>query len=292
MTEDQGSLVTGGGATVAVIGGGISGLAAAWELSCSSCSSSAQPGTRIVVLEASPRLGGHLRSGTVGDRVVDLGADAFLARRPEAVQLCEELAIEGTLVAPGSSKASVWAKGALRTLPEGLVLGVPTRMGPLVRSGIISPLGLARAGLDVILPHRPDASSPSQPMQDRSVGDLVRSRLGGEVNELLAGPLVGGINAGLVDDLSAQTVFPALLEASRKGGSLMRALRAPLPRPQNGAAPVFLTPLCGHGEPARDAGFRTARKRRRIADVRTGRARRACRERRLGTRHAVDDARS
>jgi oxygen-dependent protoporphyrinogen oxidase len=239
-----------------VIGGGISGLSAAWELS----SSSSPQGTRIVVLEASSRLGGNLRSSDVGGRVVDLGADAFLARRPEAVELCRELGIEDTLVAPGSPTASVWAKGALRPLPGGLVLGVPTRLGPLARSGIISPLGLARVGIDLISPRRADASSAAG---DRSVGEVVASRLGGEVRDMFAGPLVGGIHAGRVDELSAEAVFPALLEASRKSGSLMRALRPPddptragpgsrseaTPAPTGGTptggTPVFLSPVSG-----------------------------------------------
>ncbi len=238
--------VAGGGATVAVIGGGISGLSAAWELS-----SSSPPGTRIVVLEASSRLGGHLQAATVGGRVVDLGADAFLARRQEAVELCRELGIEDSLVAPGSSTASVWAKGALRPLPEGLVLGVPTRWGPLARSGIISPLGLARAGIDLVMPARRKRGESQS--SDRAVGEIVGRRLGSEVRDLLVGPLVGGIHAGSADDLSAQAVFPALLEASRKGGSLMRLLRQPtgesnggpdgLPPGRNG--PVFLTPVSG-----------------------------------------------
>jgi len=241
--------------TVVVVGGGISGLSAAWELS-----SSSPPGTRIFVLEASPRLGGNLRSSEVGGRVVDVGADAFLARRPEALELCKELGIEETLVAPGSQTASVWAKGALRPLPAGLVLGVPTRIGPLARSGIISPLGVARAGVDLVGSLRPDAGSATE---DRSVGDVVASRLGSEVRDLLAGPLVGGIHAGRADDLSAEAVFPALLEASRKKGSLMRALRQPggptragsgspdesPPAPtggaQTGASPVFFSPVSG-----------------------------------------------
>ena len=213
------------------------------------------------MLEASPRLGGNLRSSEVGGRVVDVGADAFLARRPEALELCKELGIGDTLVAPGSQTASVWAKGALRPLPAGLVLGVPTRIGPLARSGIISPLGVARAGIDLVAPLRPDAGSATE---DRSVGEVVASRLGSEVRDLLAGPLVGGIHAGSADDLSAEAVFPALLEASRRKGSLdARALRQPAgptragsgstdesPRAptggaQTGASPVFFSPLSG-----------------------------------------------
>lgn len=208
---------SGTGKTVVVVGGGISGLSAAWELS-----SRAEAGTRIVVLESTDRLGGLLRSESIGGRQIDVAADAFLARRPEAIDLCGELGISEELVSPSSSHASVWSRGAVRRLPEGLVLGVPTRIGPLARSGIVSMAGVARAALDLVMPARQERSSPPP---DESIGEIVTRRLGRQVSDLITGPLVGGINAGRVDDLSAEAVFPALIDASRRGGSLMRAVR-------------------------------------------------------------------
>ena len=237
---------TAGGQTIAIIGGGISGLSAAWEL----CTT-APDTTRIVVLEASDRVGGLLRSVGIGGRQIDVGADAFLARRPEAKQLCDELGISPDLVPPRSGHASVWARGSLRALPDGLVLGVPTRLGPLARSGIVSATALARASLDLVLP------AARQVVDDMSVGEIVSRRLGHEVKDLVAGPLVGGINAGRVDELSAEAVFPALLDAYRDGGSLMRELRSDTSAPAGGGpgavtagaggapAPVFLTPSSG-----------------------------------------------
>jgi oxygen-dependent protoporphyrinogen oxidase len=103
----------------------------------------------------------------------------------------------------------------------------------------MSPVGLARAGLDLVMPFKPDPSSSNG---DRSVGELVRGRLGSEVRDMLAGPLIGGIHAGRVDDMSAQAVFPALLDASREHGSLMRALR---PRTPPNPSPIFLSPTTG-----------------------------------------------
>jgi protoporphyrinogen/coproporphyrinogen III oxidase len=243
--------------TFAIVGGGIAGLSAAWELAGACANSSRSCPTRIVVFESSDRLGGHIRAADVGDRNVDVGPDAFLARRPEAVALCEEIGIDGGLVAPGSSKAFVWSRGSLRGMPAGLVLGAPTRIGPLARSGIVSYTGIARAALDLVLPR---TASGSESSRDRSVGEIVSSRLGREVTDSLTGPLVGGINAGRVDDLSAEAVFPALLEASRRGGSLMRALRRASPQPGTPAGvhvaggatgagsdvpPVFLAPTGG-----------------------------------------------
>ncbi len=236
--------------TVAVVGGGIAGLSAAWELV------RAEPAVRVIVFEGDGRLGGKLRTGTFGGREVDLGPDAFVARRPEALALCAELGLTEDLVAPGVRGASVWARGRLRPLPDGLALGVPTRFGPLLRSGICSPAGLARPALDLLWPARGTpgrgASGPGSPggetESDLAVGGVVRRRMGAQVTSRLAGPLIGGIHAGNVDLMSAAAVFPALLEADRQRGSLMRALAATLPaRATTGETPVFLTLRGGMG---------------------------------------------
>ena len=148
-------------------------------------------------------------------------------------ELCDELGLTDALVAPGASGASLWARGRLRMMPDGVNLGVPTRAWPMVRSGILGPAGLVRAGLDLVLPHRGDPGATA----DRSVGDIVGSRLGHEVVERLVDPLVGGIHAGGVDDLSAESTFPPLLAADRRSGSLIRALRQPAAPGQAPSAP-------------------------------------------------------
>ncbi len=202
--------------TVAVVGAGIAGLAAAWELVGGG---SGSPGPEVHVFEASDRVGGTLESAELAGRTVDLAADAFLARRPEATDLCAELGLTGSLVPVGASGASIWARGRLRMMPAGLHLGVPTRWWPLVRSGILGPLEAVRPALDLVTPHRPDAVSG-----DRSVGAIVGERLGTAVVERLVDPLVGGIHAGSVAELSAAATFPALIAASHQTGSLMRNL--------------------------------------------------------------------
>jgi oxygen-dependent protoporphyrinogen oxidase len=236
-------------AAVAVVGGGIAGLSAAWELT------GAAPGTRVIVLESDERLGGKLRTGAIGGRAVDLGPDAFLARRPEAVELCRELGLGDELVSPGSRRAFVWARGRLRPLPAALALGVPTRIGPLARSGILSPLGVGRVAVDLVgwpwrgrqatggrsggpgRPERPDR--PDRP--DRPVADITRQRLGREVTERLVDPLIGGIHAGDTSSMSAAAVFPALLDAASRPGSLMRALRPQPVTTGRDDEPVFYT---------------------------------------------------
>ena len=239
---------------VVVVGGGISGLAAAYEASGGTRPSGAG-GPVVHLLDAGPRPGGVLRAERIDPpppegfpvglprRLVDLGPDGFLARRPEAETLCREIGLGPELMPIGASGASVWARGRRRALPEGLVLGVPSRFWPLARSGVVGLGGSLRVLLDVVSP-RPDLRGP---LGDRAVGPLVRRKLGRRVVQTLAGPLIGGIHAGDVSDMSAASVFPLLLEASHRRGSLMRSLRLALAR---GASPT--------GGPAGPSGEPTA----------------------------------
>ncbi len=227
--------------TIAVVGGGIAGLAAAWELVAGSPVDRGVPdgsgtgsgddggedsdgvtgtGPRVVVFEADARFGGKLRAETIGDRRVDVAADAFLARRPEATGLCDELGLTDQLVPMGASGASIWARHRLRPMPDGLNLGVPTRWWPLARSGILGPTESARVLKDLVLPHL----GTGQQFGDETVGEIVGRRLGRPVVERMADPLIGGINAGNVDQLSAAATFPVLIAASHQSGSLMRRL--------------------------------------------------------------------
>lgn len=218
---------------VVVVGGGITGLAAAWELS-SSATSQPEP-TEIVVLESSDRVGGMLRSDDLAGRVVDMGADGFLGRRPEAVELCREIGLEDKLVPIAARGASVWSRGRLRMLPEGHAMGIPTRFWPTARSGILGFGGSLALARDALLP-RPDVRGP---LGDRAVGPLVARKLGRRVVDQLADPLIGGIHAGTVDDMSAAAVFPPLLSAAHRRGGLMRSLRAETPVPDPDGPPLF-----------------------------------------------------
>jgi protoporphyrinogen/coproporphyrinogen III oxidase len=204
--------------TVVVVGGGVAGLAAAWELVTGSREGS-RP--RVLVLESGARTGGKLRTEWFAGGPVDVGADGFLARRPEAVELCSEIGMSEELEPVGARGASVWARGKLRALPEGLVLGVPTRLAPLARSHILGPAAVARVGLDRVLP-RPDIRSP---IGDRAIGPLVAHKLGRRVVDVLVDPLVGGIHAGTTADMSAAAVFPMLLTAAQRRGSFTRSMR-------------------------------------------------------------------
>jgi oxygen-dependent protoporphyrinogen oxidase len=228
---------------VVVVGGGISGLAAAWELSGGGDGVDVDPdgssgsGAHVIVLESASRLGGALDSAKFGGRIVDTGPDGFLGRRPEALDLCHEIGLGDALVPIAGRGAGVWARRRVRPLPDGLALGIPTRFWPAARSGILGlrgQLGLAR---DALLP-RPDVRGP---IGDRSIGPLVARKLGRRVSDRLVDPLIGGIHAGSVDDMSAAAVYPPLLAAAQRRGSLMRALRAQVsaPAPADGAPPLF-----------------------------------------------------
>jgi oxygen-dependent protoporphyrinogen oxidase len=206
--------------TVAVVGGGIAGLAAAWELS----GGAGGPGPEtphVVLLEADGRLGGKLRTEMFDGRPVDTGPDGFLGRRPEAAQLCREVGLGDRLRPIAASGASVWARGRARALPKDLALGIPTRFWPVARSGILGPGGTLRLWRDAAWPR----SNLRGRLGDRAIGPLVARKLGHQVVDRLVDPLIGGIHAGSVSDMSAAAMFPLLLVVSQRRGSFMRALR-------------------------------------------------------------------
>jgi oxygen-dependent protoporphyrinogen oxidase len=226
------------GREVVVVGGGITGLAAAWELS--GPAAGGRPAT-VTVLEAGTRLGGKIGSQDLGGQPVDSGPDAFVARVPDGVALCHELGLGEELIAPATNTALIWTRGRLRHLPDDTVLGVPTRLRTLGASKIVSPAGLARAGLDLVLPA--DASA-----DDRSVAAFIDARLGREVRERLVDPLLGGIHAGSTEHLSLAATAPQLDAARCEHRSLLRGLRPSPPEPGAAPAPVFLTPRRGLGQ--------------------------------------------
>ena len=213
-------MATPGSREVVVVGAGIAGLTAAYELTGGRVPLGTS-GPLVTVIETSERVGGKLEMTTVGGIQVDAGPDGVLARRREAVDLCEELGLSGDLRPIAASGASVWARGRLRSLPENLQLGIPTDWNALRRSRVLSPAGLLRALLDVIAP-RPASRGP---LQDRTIGALVGRKLGPEVVSTLVDPMIGGIIAGRVAEMSAAAMFPPLLSAAQQRGGLMAALR-------------------------------------------------------------------
>jgi oxygen-dependent protoporphyrinogen oxidase len=186
-----------------VVGGGVAGLTAARDL--------AAAGLSVLVLEGSPQVGGKLRLAQVAGVEVDAGAESMLARRPEAVGLAAELGID--LVHPVSGSSQLWTRGELRPLPRTL-LGVPLDLPGLAASGVLSDAGLERARHETVVPWRET---------DVSVAELLGSRLGPEVVDRLAEPLLAGVYAGHASNLSALAAIPQVVTLLREHGSLLAA---------------------------------------------------------------------
>jgi oxygen-dependent protoporphyrinogen oxidase len=216
-------------AHVVVIGGGITGLSAAYRLMRS------DPALRVTVLEADHRPGGRVCTEMFAGRPIDVGAEALLARVPQAAALCRELGLGERVVAPATDRPYVWSRGRLRPLPPRMLAGLPDGLLPLVRSRILSPAGLMRAGLDLVAPARPLE-------RDVTIGSLVRRRLGNEVHERLVDPLLGGIHAGSCDELSLRAVAPTFEAAMRTRKGLVRGLRTVSGAPARFAGGVDSSP--------------------------------------------------
>jgi oxygen-dependent protoporphyrinogen oxidase len=209
---------------VVVIGGGISGLATAYHLV-------RHGGRHVTVLEATPAPGGRIASATVGGVRVDTGPDALLLRAPAAAELVRDLGLDARLRPPAGGGAYLWSRGRLRPLPAGSMFGVPQRLWPLLRSGVLGPLGFVRAGADLVLPRR-------EPGPDPTLEQLLRPRFGRQVFERLIEPMLGGVHAGRAGRLSATSAVPEVAALVRRSRSLYLALRE---RPTTPSGPALMT---------------------------------------------------
>lgn len=189
----------------------------------------AEQGLTVRLFEAGDRVGGKLRAADVAGCRVDTGAEAMLARRPEAVALARELGLP--IVTPEPVSPSVYSRGALRPLPR-TVMGAPIDADSLRDSGVLSPEGLERALAEVSLP-------PELPSGDVSVGELIAGRFGDEVVDRLVEPLLGGVYAGNARRISARAAVPQLLAALQRGRLLQRTDPAPAPSVSATADSVF-----------------------------------------------------
>ncbi len=212
---------------IAVVGGGIAGLASAHA--------AIESGARVTLFEAGDRFGGViLTSPFAGQPAIDEGADAFLARVPWAVDLARKVSLGESLTSPATGKAAVWWD-VLHDIPEGLLLGLPTGFGGLARSSLMSWHGKLRAASEV-LRRRTDIAPDS-------IGNYVRARFGNEVHERLVDPLVGSIYAADTDHFSLAAI-PQLSELAVRSRSVLLGSRRPAAAP---SGPVFFTPLAGVG---------------------------------------------
>ncbi|KEI45924.1 protoporphyrinogen oxidase [Saccharopolyspora rectivirgula] len=211
---------------IAVVGGGISGLAAAHRLR-RELGRSAQ----IVLVEQSDRLGGKLRTVELAGRPYDVGAEAFLARRQDMQEFIAELGLAGEVVHPSSAGASIRAGGASHPVPKRTLMGVPESAQSV--GDVLSPEGAAAVAAEEQLPPLHLSG------EDISVGELLRSRVGDEVVDRLVEPLLGGVYAGDADHLGMRATMPALAAAFDRGATSV-----------TGAAAAALPPAADPGKPA------------------------------------------
>lgn len=208
---------------VLILGGGIAGLAAAWELH--------QNNVPFTLLEAGSRLGGVVYSEAVDGFNIDGGPDALLIQKPDGIRLCQELGLGPRLVATKLPRlAYIQRGGQLHALPAASVMGIPTEWGPFIKTSLFSWPGKIRMGMEMFIPKRTGTD-------DESIGSFMRRRFGNEAVEYLAEPLLAGIHAGDVDRLSIRALFPRFPETEERFGSLLRAFRSqPRPAPSKDGA--------------------------------------------------------
>ena len=197
---------------VIVVGGGIAGLATAYELH--------RRGVSFLLLERGARAGGVILSEEIDGYTFDAGPDALLVQKPDGIKLCEELGLGDRLVPTKPPRlAFIQRAGVLHPLPASSVLGIPTRVGPFVRTRLFSWPAKIRMGAEVFVP-------PLRDVEDESIGSFMTRRFGREATTYLAEPLLAGIHAGDVNRLSVRALFPRFIDAERTHGSLLRAFRA------------------------------------------------------------------
>jgi protoporphyrinogen/coproporphyrinogen III oxidase len=212
---------------VAIVGGGVAGLAAAHALS--------KRGASFLLLEAAPTFGGVIRTERSEGFLMEGGPDAILAQKPEGLALCRELGLGDRLVPTNPRVRAVFVlhRGRLHPLPEGMMLAVPTRILPFLTSGLFSWAGKIRMGLDLVVPARRETG-------DESIADFLRRRFGQECVTRLGEPLLAGIHSGDPECLSIGATFPRFVDLERRHGSLIRGLwSTPRPAPNKTQGSAF-----------------------------------------------------
>ncbi|MFN2431454.1 MAG: protoporphyrinogen oxidase, partial [Gemmatimonadota bacterium] len=197
--------------SVAVVGGGVTGLAAAHRL--------ARLGVETLLLERADRWGGVVRTEEVEGFLLEAGPDSFLVRKPAAAELCAELGLAGEMIPtdPARRGSFMLRRGRLHPLPEGLTSLVPTRFAPLVRTRLLSPAAKLRVLTEPFV-------ARGAGLADESLAGFFRRRLGREASRSLIEPLVRGIYGGDPERLSLRATFPQLADLERRHGSLLVGL--------------------------------------------------------------------
>ncbi|MUK90101.1 protoporphyrinogen oxidase [Ornithinibacillus sp. L9] len=209
--------------TIVIVGGGITGLSAAYYLQKEIKANSLPYEVKLV--EASERLGGKIQTYQKDGFTIERGPDSFLARKKPAVKLAEEVGLGEQLIRNGTGQSYILVNNQLHKMPSGAFMGIPTQVRPFLFSGIFSMKGKLRAGFDFILPK-------GEPISDQSLGAFFRRRFGDELVENLIEPLLSGIYAGDIDDMSLMSTFPNFYKLEQEHRSLVKGLQKSMPKPQ------------------------------------------------------------
>lgn len=199
---------------VAIVGGGITGLAAAFYLN-----KDQQEAYDFTLFEQSGRLGGKIQTLKRDGFIIERGPDSLVARKPSGVKLIQDVGLEADLVGNHAGQSYVLNHDELHPIPGGAIMGIPTEIQPFIETSLFSLKGKARAAFDLILPRQ------SRENVDQSLGHFFRKRLGHEVVENLIEPLLSGIYSGDIDELSLMATFPQFYEVERKHRSLILGMK-------------------------------------------------------------------
>lgn len=219
---------------VVVVGAGIGGLTAGWVLRNGPAADPTRRDVEVVVLEAHDDVGGKLATGVLAGQAFDMGAEAYLARRPEAERLARRVGLGDDLREPAQQGVWLWQREGLRRYPQRTVFGIPTDTAALATSGTVSPRTVARAVAE--------ATTPREPLHDdHCVAAALAPRFGRELVETLVEPLLGGVYAGSVDRLSMRSANPILAAAAASSRSYIGFMRDHRRRTAAVTGPVFRT---------------------------------------------------
>lgn len=208
---------------VVIVGGGIAGLSAAHDLT--------RAGVDCTIFEKKPRLGGVIETCAWEGCTIDTGPDSFISAKPEALALIKEVGLESEVIGSNDHQRTtyIWKKGRLVALPEGVMMIVPSKVMPMVKSPLLS--WATKIGMGFEMLRRP----PASPEPDRSVAEFVIDHFGQETLDYLAEPLLSGVYGGDPAQLSIASVLPRFLEMETKSGSLVRAVMAAKRPPSGGS---------------------------------------------------------
>lgn len=205
---------------VVIVGGGITGLSAAYYLQ-KEIKEKKLP-YEVKLVEASNRLGGKIKTVKKAGFTIERGPDSFLERKRPAGKLAEELGMTSQLVRNGTGQAYILVHNKLHKMPKGSFMGIPTQMRPFLFSGIFSMKGKLRAGFDFVIPKGKQTG-------DQSLGTFLRRRFGNELVENLLEPLLSGIYSGDIDKMSLMATFPNFHELEQEHRSLIKGLQTTMP---------------------------------------------------------------